>query len=61
MQIFEKRGTWYLVQEGEDYQTFDSEAEAKKAAGWIPPVEEILDGGEEEEEEDCEEEASTDE
>ncbi len=59
MEIFEKRGTWYLVQEGKDYQTFDSEEKAKEAAGWVPPAEEILDGSKEEEE-SSEEEASAD-
>lgn len=60
MEIFEKRGKWCYRDDNDKLQKFATEEEAKVAAGWIPPVEEILDGGEEEEE-DCEEEASTDE
>ena len=58
--IFEKRGKWCWRNEEGRLLKFATEEEAKKAAGWVPPVEEILDGSEEEEE-DCEEEASTDE
>ena len=58
--IFEKRGKWcYRNDDGRLFK-FSTEEEAKLAAGWVPPVEEILDGSEEEEE-DCEEEAGTDE
>ena len=58
--IFEKRGKWCYRDDKDKLYKFATEEEAKVAAGWIPPVEEILYGGEEEEE-DCEEEAGTDE
>ena len=58
--VFEKRGKWcYRNDDGRLFK-FSTEEEAKLAAGWVPPVEEILDASEEEEE-DCEEEAGTDE
>jgi hypothetical protein len=54
--IFEKRGKWcYRNDDGKLFK-FSTEEEAKLAAGWVPPVEEILEDSEEEEE-DCEEEA----
>ena len=59
MEIFEKRGRWCFRDEAGKLHKFGTEEEAKLALGWIPPVEEILDGGEEEE--SSEEEASTDE
>ena len=65
MEIFEKRGKWCFLEVIEDQgirklHKFRTEEEAKIAAGWVPPVEEILDGSKEEEE-SSEEEASTDE
>lgn len=65
MEIFEKRGKWCFLEINEDQgirrlHKFATEQEAKIAAGWVPPVEEILDGSKEEEE-SSEEEASTDE
>jgi hypothetical protein len=64
MQIFEKRGKWCFLEIIEDQgirklHKFRTEEEAKIAAGWVPPVEEILDGSKEEEE-SIEEETSTD-
>ena len=63
MEIFEKRGKWCFLEIIEDQgvrklHKFRTEKEAKIAAGWVPPVEEILDGSKEEEE-SIEEEAST--
>ena len=63
MEIFEKRGKWCFLEVIEDQgirklHKFRTEEEAKIAAGWVPPVEEILDGSKEEEE-SIEEEAST--
>ena len=58
--IFEKKGRWCYRDEQGNLQKFSTEEEAVKAAGWIPPVEETLDG-DEEEAEDFEEEAGTDE
>ena len=65
MEIFEKRGKWCFLEIIEDQgirklHKFRTEEEAKIATGWVPPVEEILDGSKEEEE-SSEEEASTDE
>jgi hypothetical protein len=57
--IFEKRGKWCLRDKDGRLHKFDTEAEAKEFAGWVPPVEETLDA--KEEAEDCEEEAGTDE
>ena len=64
MEIFEKRGKWCFLEIIEDQgirklHKFGTEEEAKLAAGWVPPVEEILDGSKEEEE-SSEEEASAD-
>lgn len=55
MEIFEKRGKWCFLEVIEDQgirklHKFGTEEEAKIAAGWVPPVEEILDGSKEEEE-----------
>ena len=58
--IFEKRGQWCWRDGDGRLHKFDTEEEAVKAAGWVPPVEETLDG-DEEEAEDFEEEAGTDE
>jgi hypothetical protein len=58
--IYEKRGKWCYRNEAGRLTKFATEEEAKKAAGWIPPVEETLDACSEEEE-DGKEEASTDE
>ena len=33
MRIYEKRGVWYLQEDGKDLQTFPSEAKALAAAG----------------------------
>lgn len=60
MEVYEKRGVWYLLEQGKNVRSFSSEEEARLAAGWIPPVEEVLDGNEKEEE-SSQEEASTDE
>ena len=65
MEIFEKRGKWCFLEIHEDQgirklHKFGTEEEAKIAAGWVPPVEEIL-GGSKEEEESSEEKTSTDE
>jgi len=54
MEIFEKRGKWCFLEIIEDQgirklHKFRTEEEAKIAAGWVPPVEEILDGSKEEE------------
>ena len=55
MEIFEKRGKWCFLEVIEDQgirklHKFRTEEEAKIATGWVPPVEEILDGSKEEEE-----------
>jgi len=65
MEIFEKRGKWCFLEVIEEQgirklHKFGTEEEAKLAAGWIPPVEETLDGSTEEEE-SSKEEAGTDE
>ena len=64
MEIFEKRGKWCFLEiqedQGRKLHKFATEEEAKIAAGWVPPVEEILDGSKEEEE-SSEEKTSTDE
>ena len=60
MQIYQKRDTWYLLEQGKDVRSFSSKEEAEAAASWVAPVEESLDGSTEEEE-GSEEEASTDE
>jgi hypothetical protein len=56
MEIVERRGRWVLTDSNGMVSKFSTEEEAKLAAGWVPPVEEILEDSEEEEE-DCEEEA----
>jgi hypothetical protein len=50
--IFEKRGQWCFRDAENKLHKFDSENDAKKAWGWVPPVEEILDDEEDNEEED---------
>lgn len=60
MEISERRGRWVLIDNNGKTTKHATEEEAKKAAGWVSPVEEILDGSKEEEE-DCEEKAGTDE
>ena len=60
MEIYQKRDVWYIKEKGKDLRTFSSKQEAEIAAGWVPPVEEILDGSKEEEE-SSEEKTSTDE
>ena len=40
MRIHQKREVWYLSEPYKDIRAFSSEEEAKKAAGWLPPVEE---------------------
>ena len=57
--IFEKRGKWCYRDDNGKLQKFATEEEAKKAAGWVPPVEEILDGSKEKKE-DGKEKAGTD-
>ena len=69
MEIFEKRGVWYIKEKGKSLKTFSSREEAEIAAGTdcedceCDPCEcvtEEVDGGEAEEE-SSEEETSTDE
>lgn len=49
MLIYEKRGRWCLRDDSGMLHKFKTENEAKNFAGWVPPVEETLDGGEKEE------------
>ena len=58
--IFEKRTLWTVHYEGKLVAKFATEKEAKEYTGWVPPVEETLDGSTKEEE-SSKEEASTDE
>ena len=65
MEIFEKRGKWCFLEVIEEQgirklHKFSTEEEAKLAAGWVPPVEETLNGSKKEKK-SSEEEASTDE
>lgn len=65
MEIFEKRGKWCFLEVIEEQgirklHKFSTEEEAKLAAGWVPPVEETLNGSKKEEKKSSEEEASTD-
>lgn len=60
MEIYEKRGRWCVRYDNGKLKKFNTEEEAKLAAGWVPPLEEIDDAEEEGEEKDCEEETSTD-
>ena len=57
--IFEKRSLWNVHYEGRLVAKFATEKEAKEYTGWVPPVEETLDGSTEEEE-SSKEEAGTD-
>lgn len=64
MEIFEKRGKWCFLEVIEEQgirklHKFSTEEEAKLAAGWVPPVEETLNGSKKEKE-SGKEEASTD-
>lgn len=58
--IFEKRTLWNVHLDGKLVAKFATEEEAKEYTGWIPPVEETLDGREETEE-SSEKETSTNE
>ena len=58
--IFEKRTLWNVHYEGKLVAKFATEEEAKEYTGWVPPVEETLDGSTKEAE-SSKEEASTDE
>jgi len=49
MLIYEKRGRWCLRDNSGKLYKFNTESEAKKFAGWVPPVEETLNGSETEE------------
>jgi len=57
--IFEKRTLWNVHYDGKLVAKFRTEDEAKEYIGWVPPVEETLNGSTEEEK-SSEEEASTD-
>jgi len=57
--VFEKRGQWCWRDEEGRLHKFATEEEAKLAAGWVPPVEETLNGSKKEKK-SSEEEASTD-
>jgi len=57
--IFEKRTLWNVHYDGKLVAKFKTEDEAKEYIGWVPPVEETLNGSTEEEK-SSEEEASTD-
>ena len=43
MKVYQKRGVWYLIEEGKDVRLFSSKEEAETAAGWVPPVEEPVE------------------
>ena len=47
--IFEKRSLWNVHYEGKLVAKFRTEDEAKEYIGWVPPVEETLNGSTEEE------------
>ena len=49
MEIYEKRGRWCLRDTSGVLRKFATEEEAKHFAGWVPPVEETLDGSKEKE------------
>ncbi len=59
MEISERRGRWVLIDNNGKTTKHATEEEAKKAAGWVPPVEEILDGSKEKKK-DGKEKAGTD-
>jgi hypothetical protein len=40
IEIYQKRGTWYLKEEGKDIKTFSSEQDAKESLGYKEPIEE---------------------
>jgi len=61
MEIFEKRGVWYIKEKGKSLKTFSSKEEAEIAAGIdCEDATEEVDGSEAEEE-SSEKETSTDE
>ena len=60
MNIVERRGRWVLTDSNGMVSKFATKKEAQDAAGWVPPVEETLDGSTEEEK-SSKEEAGTDE
>ena len=39
-EIYEKRGFWYVITEGEDVKQFGSEKAAKESLGYKEPIEE---------------------
>lgn len=57
--IFEKRSLWNVHLDGELVAKFATEEEAKKFAGWVPPVEETLNGSKEKEAQSSKKEANT--
>ncbi len=57
--IFEKRTLWNVHLDGKLVAKFATEEEAKDFAGWIPPVEETLNGSKEEEAQSSKKEANT--
>lgn len=59
MEIFEKRGVWYIKEKGKELKTFSSREKAEIAAGiGCEDATEAVDGSEEEEE-SSEEKTST--
>ena len=46
--IFEKRGRWCYRDDNGILHKFATEEAAKLAAGWVPPVEELLSSSKEE-------------
>ena len=60
MEIFEKRGRWCFRDEAGKLHKFGTEEEAKLALGWVPPVEETLNGSKEKEAQNSKKEANTD-
>mgnify|MGYP005999419505 CR=1 FL=1 len=57
--IFEKRSLWNVHLDGKLVAKFATEEEAKEFAGWVPPVEETLNGSKEEEAQSSEEKTDT--
>lgn len=57
--IFEKRTLWNVHLDGKLVAKFATEEEAKEFAGWVPPVEETLNGSKEEEAKSSKKEANT--
>jgi hypothetical protein len=58
--IFEKRALWNVHLDGKLVAKFATEEEAKEFAGWVPPVEETLNGSKEKEAQNSKKEANTD-